>query len=504
LGINPDVAEREARSEGVGSFQSNVIQKGGRREPSYGAFQLYTGGGMGNDFQRDTGLDPADPKNEKATIDYALQKARTGGWSPFHGAKGAGISARAGIPGGEDYVIPSGRGVPRSALTNVADTGGAAPGGGVIPGLNMTPEQLGLLNAYGQLGGLKSPFDSLLETYYKSPGYLESAEAAKERGKDPFVRGQARYSSDLTLGREMITRGIVLNPDGSLSVRPGAEALSAAENAKFTNDIKEYNFYAQQVKEHGGIPDPFDTWDRARKKAGATTINTAEGFGAAQTKARVAVDQKIATEVAEQAIAGRRLLPVLDELAYLADKTPEGWPGTLAPTIGRAMAGLGMSVPPGMSNAEAFQALAQRLVPIVREPGATSQGEMAIYLQAGPSLAGTADGRKKLIAMNKAMVERSQEIARAYRDNIGSPQLYEKLAALDKPLFTDEQRAAMNAATAPAAAPAATAPTAPSGSRPLPGGGAEAPLPPLIGTIRKGYEFLGGDPSSSSSWRKVP
>jgi len=159
-----------------------------------------------------------------------------------------------------------------------------------------------------------------------------------------------------------------------------------------------------------------------------------------------------------------------------------------------------MSVPPEMSNAEAFQALAQRLVPIVREPGATSQGEMSIYLQAGPQLAGTAEGRKKLIAMNKAMVERSQEIARVYRDNIGSPQLYEKLAALDKPLFTDEQRAALNAA----AAPAATAPTSPGGSRSLPSGGAEAPLPPPIGTIRKGYEFLGGDPSSSSSWRKVP
>ena len=176
LGIDPDVAERVARSEGVSSFQSTVIQKDGRREPSYGALQLYTGGGMGNDFQRDTGLDPSDPKNEKATIDYALQKARTGGWTPWHGAKGAGIGPRTGIPGGEDYVIPSGRGIPASALRNVADTapgGGAPASGGTIPGTNMTPQGLAALNAMSKLLGHGDMFGTLLDTYYKSPDYLK-------------------------------------------------------------------------------------------------------------------------------------------------------------------------------------------------------------------------------------------------------------------------------------------------------------------------------------------
>jgi hypothetical protein len=569
LGIDPDVAERVARSEGVGSFQSNVIQKGGRREPSYGAFQLYTGGGMGNDFQRDTGLDPADPQNEKATIDYALQKARTGGWTPVHGAKVAGISARAGIPGGEDYVIPSGRGVPRSALRNVADTG-AARGGGIIPGLNMTPQDALELNLLAKMGGLGDVVSPFLEQYYKSPGYIAEAERTRaQAGKDvdlkmdPLIveqRKRAEYKVDMQLKPELdaavarlqspilkeraqaqadidrITKQLeqtgaaalrtndatVLGPDGvpvtqkltdlefarrqqdranrmakgDMTPKPGdivgTPVLSEAE--KPTSDIKEYNFYAQQTRERGGIPDPYETWDRNRKKAGATTINTAEGMEAAQTKARIGVDQKIATDVAEQAIAGRRLLPVLDELAYLADKTPEGWRGTVAPAIGRAMAGLGMSVPPEMSNAEAFQALAQRLVPIVREPGATSQGEMSIYLQAGPQLAGTTEGRKKLIAMNKAMVERSQEIARVYRDNIGSPQLYEKLAALDKPLFTEEQRAALNMAAVPKTA----------GSTATPGGGATAPLPPPIGTVRDGYRFKGGTAGDPNNWERVP
>ena len=54
---------------------------------------------MGADFQRDTGLDPADPKNEPAAIDYALHRASQEGWSAFHGAARAGIGERQGIGG---------------------------------------------------------------------------------------------------------------------------------------------------------------------------------------------------------------------------------------------------------------------------------------------------------------------------------------------------------------------------------------------------------------------
>ncbi len=81
-GINPDVAVNVAQSEGLGSFKSSVPG-----ENSYGAFQLYTGGGLGNDFQRATGLDPSDPKNEQAGIDFALKHASQHGWGAFHGAK---------------------------------------------------------------------------------------------------------------------------------------------------------------------------------------------------------------------------------------------------------------------------------------------------------------------------------------------------------------------------------------------------------------------------------
>jgi hypothetical protein len=101
-GIDPATALRVAKSEGLGNFQSGVF-KNGVQEPSFGAFQLYTGGGLGNEFQKETGLDPSDPKNEKATIEYALQKASQGGWGPWNGAKNTGIGQFEGIgagPGG--------------------------------------------------------------------------------------------------------------------------------------------------------------------------------------------------------------------------------------------------------------------------------------------------------------------------------------------------------------------------------------------------------------------
>lgn len=89
-GIDPDVALRVAKSEGLSEFSGD----GGK---SGGAFQLYTGGGLGNNFQKETGLNPLDPKNEKATIDYALKHASQNGWGSWYGAAKVGIGNQDGI-----------------------------------------------------------------------------------------------------------------------------------------------------------------------------------------------------------------------------------------------------------------------------------------------------------------------------------------------------------------------------------------------------------------------
>ena len=103
MGIDPDIAVRVAKSEGLqsGTWQSNVQQPYGR-EASYGPYQLHvdpTGRrpGMGNDFMKATGHNPANPDTWSEGIDYALKQAREGGWGPWMGAKAQGITGMMGI-----------------------------------------------------------------------------------------------------------------------------------------------------------------------------------------------------------------------------------------------------------------------------------------------------------------------------------------------------------------------------------------------------------------------
>jgi hypothetical protein len=91
LGIDPDTAVRVARSEGLapGVWQARGMLSYGR-ERSYGPFQLHVApqghrGGLGNDMIAETGLDPADPANWQAGIDFALNHASKRGWGAWYG-----------------------------------------------------------------------------------------------------------------------------------------------------------------------------------------------------------------------------------------------------------------------------------------------------------------------------------------------------------------------------------------------------------------------------------
>ncbi len=121
-GVDPDTAVRVARSEGLGTF----LGDGGK---SGGAFQLYTGGGLGNQFQKQTGLSPLDPANEKATIDFAMQNAAKGGWGPWNGAKKIGVTGMQGINGQPTAeTAPLGVDSPAPSTKQLAQTP-APPGG---------------------------------------------------------------------------------------------------------------------------------------------------------------------------------------------------------------------------------------------------------------------------------------------------------------------------------------------------------------------------------------
>lgn len=99
-GIDPNVAVRVAQSEGgLNSWnrQSEYINSAGMREQSYGPYQLYMNGGLGNRFQQQTGLDPRVAANGPAGVDFALDTASKEGWGAWYGARKAGISDWQGI-----------------------------------------------------------------------------------------------------------------------------------------------------------------------------------------------------------------------------------------------------------------------------------------------------------------------------------------------------------------------------------------------------------------------
>ena len=132
MGIDPSVAVAVANSEGLNAnpneaWQSGVV-KNGQREPSYGPFQLYMGGELGNSFLKQTGLDPRDPTTWKNQVDYALGHAKQNGWGAWYGARNSGIGDWQGIGGAQGGQPQSGSGMSIQALAEVAGSPYATPG----------------------------------------------------------------------------------------------------------------------------------------------------------------------------------------------------------------------------------------------------------------------------------------------------------------------------------------------------------------------------------------
>ncbi|RYH00302.1 MAG: tail length tape measure protein [Alphaproteobacteria bacterium] len=123
-GIDPNIALKVAKSEGGLSswnLQSKFV-KNGVQEPSFGPFQLYKGGGLGNDFMKKTGLDPALAQNGPAGVDFALDHAAKNGWGAWYGAKNTGIGKFEGIGVG-------GSSSAAEAVNKLAESAGAATKG---------------------------------------------------------------------------------------------------------------------------------------------------------------------------------------------------------------------------------------------------------------------------------------------------------------------------------------------------------------------------------------
>lgn len=119
-GMDPDVALQVAKNEGLGEY----VGDGGS---SFGPFQLHYGGvakggnavgGLGDIFTKRTGLDARNPDTWQAQVDFSLDEAKRGGWTPWHGWKGP---SDAGIRGKYGGPLIGAKGVPTAARMPGAD-----------------------------------------------------------------------------------------------------------------------------------------------------------------------------------------------------------------------------------------------------------------------------------------------------------------------------------------------------------------------------------------------
>lgn len=102
--IDPRYALGIWKHEGGLSYQSNVARSGNGtlngKEASFGPFQLFTGGGLGNEYEQRTGrrlIHDNNPDGILNQIRFALDKAVTQGWKPWYGRKPAGIGVWDGL-----------------------------------------------------------------------------------------------------------------------------------------------------------------------------------------------------------------------------------------------------------------------------------------------------------------------------------------------------------------------------------------------------------------------
>ena len=114
-GVDADTAVKVWKSEGGMKFQSQVDRRSTRgtykgKEDSWGPFQLFLGGGLGNEFIKAYDINPQKLRDYGSNkqwvekmIDFAMYNASKSGWGAWYGAANVGIGDYDGIPSNPKY-----------------------------------------------------------------------------------------------------------------------------------------------------------------------------------------------------------------------------------------------------------------------------------------------------------------------------------------------------------------------------------------------------------------
>lgn len=172
-GWDPDVFEKVSRAEALNVFDPSKPDLGGDEGSSFGPFQLHYKGmsksmpnaGMGDDFTAATGLHASDPSTWPRQVDFVMDHfAKGGSWSPWMGAKAAGITGRMGIPGGSPGIAmgapqgASGVVAPGTIMPPLDAPAVAASGGASAPAVDLGDKLGGAIFGDDLAASLKKTF----------------------------------------------------------------------------------------------------------------------------------------------------------------------------------------------------------------------------------------------------------------------------------------------------------------------------------------------------------
>lgn len=290
---------------------------------------------------------------------------------------------------------------------------------------------------------------------------------------------------------------------------------------------------AQKNLRAAGIDPNSPEGRKALMNAGSTNVNVGvnndlakKEVGRDDTAVQGALDD--ARSAATTAATANELLPYIDKI----------YSGPNAEFSLEAVAQLRQIMPTSMmerlgiddkvSDTQFAQTIMSRMVSsMIKQMGANPSNADLIFAQVlGPRLSNTPEGNRLIVDYINRASERAQERLRFIRDwrkQNGTFDLDGEIAwserTASKPLLSQEQydRARELAGQAPTvrqqppSAPldpnAPPPPPTGMGGRVGPGADLQQPEqpkpPPAVGTVKDGYEFLGGDPADSANWRKV-
>jgi len=461
-----------------------------------------------------TPLDLSDPLT-KAKLITAMIAIEQGGRVPVDPELIASVaSAPPGSVSGLDEVVGQRRSVP--GFTRAQYGGGgpggapgapAAAGGGSdqpIPGIGLSPQDLGLLDAFATMAKRGSPFKSLLDTYYKDPAYLGQAAAAQAGAQQPFQLEQIRERADLDLKNTLAGKGWRMTPSGGLESIPGhpeLEGKSARQleeiKTQATKDIEEhkqkYTFSDVRVVGPDGAETtrPMSNYDKSRlldqqrareaedrkngvfggKRAG-DIVDTPYVSPEEQTartesaKAGAGKSWDTMTGAIERAQGAQTRIQLYGQIAESMKGFQPGAGAELRLRSKQLLKAAGVIDDEGVSDGEAMLRATRTLQAIAAEKskGSTSDYERGLIAEGAAQMSNSPEGLAKLIAIGQRLDEYEVKVAEIHQQvaaEKGRPDLLEaqkRISMLGPPISAGERAALEQIRSGGVPRPSASAP----------------------------------------------